>query len=125
MRRGPELLHSDHLKRLIAHLSEEYPVIIVDSPPLAVGVDPCVLATVTGKLLLVLRPGVTDLELAETKLEVLDSLPVSMVGAVLNDVRPGGAYKYYTYDVDGYEVIDDEETVVRDEFRRTMLRDHV
>ena len=106
-------------------LPERYPIIIVDSPPLAVGIDPCVLATMTGHLLLVLRPGVTDLEMAETKLEVLETLPVQTMGAVLNDVRPGGAYRYYTYDVDGYEVLDDEDYVAREEFRRNMLRERV
>jgi hypothetical protein len=45
-----------------------------------------------------MRAGETDRQLAEAKLQVLDRLPVRMLGAILNDVRVGeGAYKYYSY----------------------------
>jgi len=51
----------------------------------------------------VLRTGVSDRDLAQTKLEVLDHLPIRMLGAVLNDVREGGVYRYYSYYLEGYE----------------------
>jgi Mrp family chromosome partitioning ATPase len=86
----------------MGRLRERYSVVIVDSPPLAAGVDPIVLGTATQNLLLVLRSGATDLALAASKLEVLDALPVRVLGAVLNDVRSSGAFRYYTYDVSGY-----------------------
>ena len=81
-------------------------MVLVDSPPLAVGVDPYVLATRTGNVLIVLREGVSDLDMAGAKLDVLDTLPVRVLGAVLNDVRPYGAYRYYTYDAAAYGEVD-------------------
>ena len=45
---------------------------------------------------------IADLDMAAAKLDVLDTLPVRVLGAVLNDVRPYGAYRYYTYDAAAY-----------------------
>ena len=102
MQRAPELLLSRTLRDLIGRLSAKYDVIIVDSPPLAAGVDPLALATVTGKLLLVMRAGVTDLPLAVSKLEALDAMPIHTLGVVLNDVRQQDSFRYYTYDLSAY-----------------------
>ena len=109
--RAPELLLSPKLKDVMDTLGGQYQVIIVDSPPLAAGVDPVVLATATRNLVMVLRSGKTDLPLAVSKLEVLDSLSVHTIGAVLNDVRGGGAFKYYEYDPTDYdEALDSQLT---------------
>lgn len=102
MHRAPELLMAPKLREIIARLTQEHGVIIVDSPPLAAGIDPLVLATITGNLMLVLRSGSTDLPLATAKLEVADSLPLHTIGAVLNGVRDRGPFRYYTYDADDY-----------------------
>lgn len=104
---GPALLSSAAMGRLLDGLRSSYDAIVVDSPPLAAGVDGLALATVTGSLVLVLRTGVSDRELAEAKVEVLGQLPVRVLGAVLNDVQPGGAYRYYSYYLEGYEVHDE------------------
>ena len=87
----------------MARAGSTYGVVIVDSPPLMAGVDPLVIGTATGALLLVLRSGTTDLPMAVSRLDSLDSLPVRAIGAVLNDVRGGGgAFRYYTYDLSAY-----------------------
>lgn len=104
MHRGPELLMSPHLPQLVARLHDRYAVVIVDSPPLAAGADPLILGTATGNALLVLRSGTTDLMLTASKLEALDALPITMLGVVLNDVRAGGAFRYYRYDLNGYSL---------------------
>jgi Mrp family chromosome partitioning ATPase len=70
-------------------LRGRFEVIIIDTPPLGAGIDPFVLGTATGNLALVLRAGETDRQLAEAKLQVLDRLPIRMLGAILNDVRVG------------------------------------
>jgi Mrp family chromosome partitioning ATPase len=59
--------------------------------------------------LVVLRSGVTDRELAEAKLDALDRLPIRVLGAVLNDIRPGGHNRYYHYQyyTPGYEARDE------------------
>jgi hypothetical protein len=45
---------------------------------------------------------------AAAKLEVLQRLPVRMLGAILNDVPAGGAYRSYSYYLPGYEAVDED-----------------
>ena len=60
----------------------------------------------------------SDRELAEAKLGILQHLPINVLGAVLNDVRPGGAYRYYSYYLENYGVRDElnaaEQQVLQD-----------
>ena len=105
---APELLGSAAMRELLVELKGRYNAIIVDSPPLGAGIDPFVLGTATGNMLLVLRSGETDRKMAEAKLKLLDKLPVRILGAVLNDISAADtAYKYYHY-VYGYTA--DEES---------------
>jgi polysaccharide biosynthesis transport protein len=106
MQDGPELLSSRAMRELILRLRGEYDVILVDSPPLGAGVDPFALGTLTGNMLLVLRTGATDRELADAKLELLDRLPIRILGAVLNGVPGTREYRYYSY-VSGYAAYDE------------------
>ena len=104
--RAPELLGSPEMTRLLTSLRSAYSVMIVDASPLGAGVDAFSVGTLTGNMMLVLRLGQTDREMAEAKLDVLDKLPVRVLGAVLNDVRGGPAgryYRYYSYYLPGYE----------------------
>jgi tyrosine-protein kinase Etk/Wzc len=103
-RSGPELLSSAAMARFIAGLRGSYDVILIDSSPLAAGIDPYALATLTGNLLMVLRTGVTDRQMAEAKLDVLGRLPIRILGSVINDVRPGADYANYAYYMAGYEL---------------------
>lgn len=103
-RDAPELMGSPAMADLMARLRSRYGVIVVDTPPLGAGVDALVLAKLTGSLLVVLRLGRTDRELAEAKLEILRSLPTRLLGVVLNDVREGSEYRAYRYYLDGYEL---------------------
>jgi len=95
--RGPELLGSAAMAELMAVVKTQFDVILVDSPPLGAGIDPFVLGTTTGHLMLVFRSGETDRQMAEAKLRLLDRLPVRVLGAVLNEVQAEGVYRYYTY----------------------------
>lgn len=105
---GPELLGSTRMTELLREVRQRYQVILLDSPPLGAGIDPFVLGTLTGNLLLVLRAGETDREMAESRLRIIDRLPIRMLGAVLNDFRSaGGAYKYYSY-LSGYAAEEEE-----------------
>ena len=107
-RDSPELLGYPAMVELLQRVREQYAVIIVDSPPLGSGVDPYTLGTLTGNLLLVLRTGTTNLELARTKLAVLDHLPIRLLGVVLNDVRTNGLYRHYSY-LSGYATVNEQE----------------
>ncbi len=105
--RGPEMLGSPPMTELMAEVKSRFNAIVVDSPPLGAGIDPFVLGTATGHMLLVLRSGETDRQMAEAKLKLMDRLPIRMLGAVLNDIQTqSGTYRYYSY-VYGYTA-DDE-----------------
>jgi tyrosine-protein kinase Etk/Wzc len=105
---GPELLQSARMRDLIALARSEYDAIIVDSPPLAAGVDPLVLATFSGSMVLVLRSGATKRALAEAKLDLMTPLPIRVLGAVLNDISASETYyDYYGTYTRGYEARDE------------------
>jgi capsular exopolysaccharide synthesis family protein len=108
--RGPEVLGSPAMEQLLTDLRARYDVILIDSPPLTAGVDPFILGTVTGAMLVVLRTGHSQREVTGAKLTVLDRLPIRLLGAVLNDVPRGAAYgyyAYYSYYLPDYEVVDE------------------
>ncbi|PYO74635.1 MAG: hypothetical protein DMD64_03090 [Gemmatimonadetes bacterium] len=110
--RAPEVLGSTVMTQLIADLRGQHDVILVDSPPLTAGVDPFILGTVTGSLLVVLRTGHSNRDIIGAKLEVLDRMPIRLLGAVLNDVPRGAAYgyyAYYSYYLPGYEAVEESE----------------
>ncbi len=94
---GPELLGSSAMAELMAEMKVRFNVIIVDSPPLGAGIDPFVLGTTTGNMMMVFRSGETDRQMAEAKLRLLDRLPVRVLGAVLNEIQAEGVYRYYSY----------------------------
>jgi capsular exopolysaccharide synthesis family protein len=107
---APELLGSPAMSELVQGMRSGYDAILIDSPPLGAGVDPLILGTLTGTLALVLRTGYSHRDVAAAKLEVLQRLPIRMLGAILNDVPAGGAYRYYSYYLPGYEAADEETT---------------
>lgn len=106
--RSPELLASPAMGTLVASLRAEYDVIIFDTPPLAAGIDGYAIAAAAGNLLVVLRVGATERRMAAAKLLLVDRLPISVVGAVLNATPSEGEYEYYSY-LRGYEPVDLEE----------------
>ena len=110
--RAPEVLGSTAMTQLVADLRGQYDVILLDSPPLTAGVDPFILGTVTGSLLVVLRTGHSNRDIIGAKLDVLDRMPIRLLGAVLNDVPRGAAYgyyAYYSYYLPGYEAVEETE----------------
>jgi capsular exopolysaccharide synthesis family protein len=106
-RNAPELLGTPRMRELFVAMREQFDMVIVDTPPLGAGIDPFVLSTLTGNLMLVLRAGATERDMAEAKLQVVDQLPIRLVGAVMNDVRTTmNDYKYYSYSY-GYGAVDE------------------
>lgn len=109
MAAAPEMLASLAMQQLMVELRARYQAVIIDSPPLGAGVDPLILASLTGTLVLVVRNGVTDRNFAGARLEHLRRLPIRVLGAVLNDVKAGeGMYRYYSY-IPGYRSEDEVE----------------
>lgn len=106
-RLGPELLAGPGMGSMMADLRERFDVILCDTPPLSAGVDPFVLAALAGRLLLVVRTGISHREMMAAKLTVLHRMPVELVGVVMNDVPPDNSYGYYAYYLEGYEARDE------------------
>jgi succinoglycan biosynthesis transport protein ExoP len=111
-RRGPELLSTPRMSQLVASLSSEYDVVIVDSPPLGAGTDAYALGMACGQIAIVLRCGKTDRKMAQAKLDALRQLPLNILGAVLNGVETTGIYQYYSYDPE-YALIEDDTDAPR------------
>jgi len=110
--RAPELLDSPAMAALLARVRGEYDAVLIDSPPLTAGVDPFVLGTLTGSLVVVLRTGHSNRNITGAKLDMLHRLPIRLLGAVLNDVPRGGAYgyyAYYSYYLPGYEAVEERD----------------
>lgn len=96
-RRNPEIIASSALPQLLTMLRREYDAIVVDSPPLGAGIDAFALGTACGNVTIVLRHGRSDLRMAGVKLELLRQLPLRTHGAILNEIKAEGQYKYYAY----------------------------
>jgi succinoglycan biosynthesis transport protein ExoP len=96
-RRAPELLATPKLPQLINQLSKEFDVIIMDSPPFGAGFDAFALGAATGNMAVVLRAGVTNRKMAKAKLDTVATLPINVIGAILNSIELTGAYQYYSY----------------------------
>lgn len=107
---APEALGTSLMNRVLTAARRSFDVVLVDSPPLGAGSDAVVLGALTGNLLLVIRNGRSNKELATAKLESLQSVPVRVLGAVLNDFNPGGlAYRYYYSYLPDYEIEAEDE----------------
>jgi Mrp family chromosome partitioning ATPase len=104
---GPEYLASRKVTELFSVLRKRYEVILVDAPPLGAGGDAFLLSTLTGNLAMVFRAGESDRALAQAKLEPAQYLPIRVLGAVLNDLRPQGSYRYYSTYLPGYAAGDE------------------
>lgn len=98
-----ELLGSRVMRNVLAQLTETYDMVIVDAPPLLPVTDAATLATVCDGTLLVARYGKTRQEHVVRATEMLSSINVRVVGAVLNfaPVRNSQEYGYgYGYDAE-------------------------
>ena len=58
---------------------------------------------------LVMRAGMPDRKMAAAKMAVVDTLPVRVMGAVLNGIKLTGVYQYYSYYQD-YAATDEDPT---------------
>ncbi len=107
-RRGPELLTGPRLTQLVGLLKREYDVVVIDSPPLGAGSDAYALGIAAENMVIVLRAGLSDRKMAAAKLRTLETLPVRLLGGVLNSIKMTGQYQYYSYYLD-YAAVDEDQ----------------
>jgi polysaccharide biosynthesis transport protein len=95
-----ELLGSHQMQRFLDEARRKFDVIIFDSPPLNAATDAIVLGTQVDALVLVVRSGVTNRDIAKQKLELFRNVPVKILGVVLNGTSTEfghDGYSYYHY----------------------------
>jgi capsular exopolysaccharide synthesis family protein len=97
-----ELLGSEKMGQILARLSEENDIVILDSAPF-IFADPIVMAAKVDGVLLVVEPGNTKIDSAQAMLEQLQRAGARVVGVVLNPITRKqahyyyGRYRYYSY----------------------------
>ncbi|MDA8221743.1 CpsD/CapB family tyrosine-protein kinase [Desulfosporosinus sp.] len=93
-----ELVGSNRMKRLIKEFSQEYDIVLIDTPPVIAVTDAAVLAHEVDGVILVLASGEVNKDYALRAKELLDKVGAKILGAVLNkaDLKTG-EYNYYYY----------------------------
>jgi succinoglycan biosynthesis transport protein ExoP len=96
-----ELLASSKMSDVIDRLSEQFGMIILDTPPVVAVTDAAVLSSKVSGTVLVCRWGVTDRSLAIHAADLLRKVNARVVGVVLNNIdvyhRYGSYGHYYHY----------------------------
>lgn len=98
-----ELLMHSRLKNLLDWASEEYDIVIVDTPPILAVTDPAIIGAHAGTTLLVGRFGQNSVKEIEVAKQRFEQNGIEVKGFILNAVVRkassyyGGKYGYYNY----------------------------
>jgi capsular exopolysaccharide synthesis family protein len=99
-----DLIGSDRMRALLETLSEQFDMIVLDTPPVLAVADAVSLGPLVDGILMVVGAGSTDRHAVEQALHQLASGGARVVGAVLNDSRGEveryGGTDYYAYQDD-------------------------
>ncbi len=93
------LLDSQRMSALLDQFTSKYDYVIFDSPAISGTADAAVLSNLTDGMLLVVRPGVVDLNSANATKEFLNQSGQKVLGIVINGVnvkREPDSYFHYT-----------------------------
>jgi capsular exopolysaccharide synthesis family protein len=102
-----ELLHTKAFADLLEQLSSRFDRVILDSPPVGAVTDAIVLATQVDGVVLILKAGKTNRDMATRTVRALRDVKARVFGAILNDVdlkrsKYGDYYYGYSYRYYGY-----------------------
>lgn len=96
-----ELLGGAQMRATLQKLGREFDILILDTPPIHAAADALILGSQSDGVILVLRAGHTERQVALDAVQRLSAVGVRVVGAVLNDpdhkVPQYGSYYYYDY----------------------------
>jgi len=100
-----DYMGSERMRALLEELSDNFDMIVIDTPPVLAVADAVALAPLVDGVLLVVGAGTTDRHAVEQALSQLGSAGARVVGAVLNDSRGeveryDGGGDYYGYQDD-------------------------
>jgi capsular exopolysaccharide synthesis family protein len=91
------LLDSHSMATLIEDASQDYDLVIIDSPPATVVADSMIVGKFTDGALLVIRPGQADAAGAKLAKSLLDQAKVPLLGMVINGINEDNSYGGYYY----------------------------
>ncbi len=90
-----ELLGSEKMQNILNMVKEVAEYAVIDSPPVMAVTDSAVLAPKVDGVLLVVKPGETQLAIAKKTVEMLRRGDVQLLGVVLNEVNLRHSRYYY------------------------------
>jgi capsular exopolysaccharide synthesis family protein len=93
-----ELIASARMREVLRTLTDQYDMVLIDSPPVFPITDSAILAPAVDGVVLVVRGHRTNRQVTTEALERLHFMKANVVGCVLNGVDPGsGYYRSYSY----------------------------
>lgn len=92
-----ELVGSKRMQLLIEEVSEQFDMLLIDTPPVIAVTDAAILAQEVDGVILVLASGEVNKGYAQKAKDLLDKLGVKILGAVLNKVDLNTKEHYYYY----------------------------
>ncbi len=93
-----ELIASARMREVLQMLTQQYDMVLIDSPPVFPITDSAILAPAVDGVVLVVRGQRTNRQVTMEALERLHFMKANVVGCVLNGVDPGsGYYRSYSY----------------------------
>lgn len=103
MVRNPSVLFDpEQIRTMLDRLTEEYDMVIIDSPPLLPVSDTMVLSTEVAAVLFIVMAGKTPREVVIRGKEILDDVNAPLAGVVINNSKGALPY-YYSYKYYGYK----------------------
>ncbi len=92
-----EMLGSVQLRRFLDEMRRRFDLIIFDTPPLNAATDAVVLGTQVDGVVVVVRSGKTQKEVARQKMELFKNVHAKIIGAILNGTAVDLAHEGYSY----------------------------
>jgi capsular exopolysaccharide synthesis family protein len=89
-----ELLGHEKMEQLLQTLSANYDYIFIDTPPVGVLTDACVLSRLLDGVVFVVRQGRTDSDAVTSAVNQLLFAEAKVLGFILNGTEAGGSSKY-------------------------------
>lgn len=94
-----ELIESQAMRNLLAHVRSEYDLVVIDTPPLTVVSDAFPLLSQADGVIIVGRVGRNRRDVATRLREILTGVDAPLLGVVANGFKPGKLSSYaYSYD---------------------------
>ena len=97
-----ELLSSPRMEKLLESLSEKYDYIFIDTPPVNVVTDACVISALLDGVVFVVRQNRSERDGVSKAVNQLNIAGAKILGFVLNGVVANSGRKYSGYDRYGY-----------------------